>query len=533
MDMEQSYDVLVIGDSPNGYACAAYLAQKGHSVLLTGRQHIVNGEAVSGRFYEELEEVPCTHTSMMISPQLVRDLKLNDHFHEDFTQIKRGILCPTTGSKFLYQNTDRATTQLKIGDFNVDDASRFHEFMVGIEKVVNIYKSVADSAPSELSDRQQDLWAAAKLAEEVAKAPTDVQDNFALLTSESLKGYLDKYFTSDILKGFLAFEALIGNNVSPTQKGSALLLTHRLYNRMPDYAETKGQVRGSLYAITRALRKAAVNGGVDVEDDVYVEELLVDNDAVTGAKLTNGSDVKVQAVAASLNASRLFTQLIAKDHVPESYLARVKKRINHSGTFGMTVALSGMPEFISLKEITDLHLLNGTVTICPAIDTLTKGYIIAKAKGMSEEPAISLCFPSVHNIETVPDGQHIMQVYAQYFNAEKGDPEAFANHLLNVIAEYAPGIQDLVLGKRIISSNDVDYNFGQLSSDFLLDDLGIEDAILRWRRHHARRHRTPINGLFLCGCFADVTSGIVGETGHYTALQIDAALQETPQAVSA
>jgi phytoene dehydrogenase-like protein len=95
----------------------------------------------------------------------------------------------------------------------------------------------------------------------------------------SIAEVLDAEFETPLLKGALAFDAVLGNALPPRARGTALLAAMR---RAIHAETTEGFVhpQGGAGAFTSALLKAAEGAGVRVRLNARVKHLLFDNGRV-------------------------------------------------------------------------------------------------------------------------------------------------------------------------------------------------------------------------------------------------------------
>ncbi len=116
-------------------------------------------------------------------------------------------------------------------------------------KVLQALKPLLDAPPPNLfSDDPEELLALAGLGARFRALPKDVLHNTVRLLTGSAADFLDDYFESDILKGYLASSAIIGTKVGPYSQGSGLVL---LYHSI---GEHDGGVRGVVVPQARQRR---------------------------------------------------------------------------------------------------------------------------------------------------------------------------------------------------------------------------------------------------------------------------------------
>jgi len=119
--------------------------------------------------------------------------------------------------------------------------------------------------------------------------------------------------------------------------------------------------------------------------------------------------------------------------------------------------------------------------------------------------------PSTVDDSLCPAGRHVMGIFVQYAPYELAEgnwdeqKEAFADRCLDVLAEFAPRLKDLVLHRQVLSPLDLERTYGLTGGNILQGAMGIDP--LGPMRSDCR---TPIRGLFLCGAAIHPGGGVNG-----------------------
>jgi phytoene dehydrogenase-like protein len=119
-----------------------------------------------------------------------------------------------------------------------------------------------------------------------------------------------------------------------------------------------------------------------------------------------------------------------------------------------------------------------------------------------------------------------MSIYMQYapFNLRDGDWEsqrsALGDTVLNTLAQYAPGLPQLVLNAQIITPKDLEATYGLSGGHIFHGELALDQfftmrPLLDWARY-----RTPITNLYLCGSGTHPGNGLTGGSGANAAQAI-------------
>ena len=100
---------------------------------------------------------------------------------------------------------------------------------------------------------------------------------------------LDERFRLPLLKGALAFDAVLGTNYGPRSPGTVVSLLYRL--RGLAGGGRPGAAAGGLGALSEALARAARAAGAQLRTGAPVERILVREDRVAGVVLASGEEI--------------------------------------------------------------------------------------------------------------------------------------------------------------------------------------------------------------------------------------------------
>lgn len=142
---------------------------------------------------------------------------------------------------------------------------------------------------------------------------------------------LDWWFESDILKGTLASDAVIGANVSPYSPGSGYVLMHHVMGEMLDKG-VWAYVEGGMGTLSTYLAWLAEQYGADICVNAGVEEIITNQtNAVEGVWLSNGQVLKCNNIVSNCTDPVTFKKLIPNEKVPDTY----RKGMNNASYEGV------------------------------------------------------------------------------------------------------------------------------------------------------------------------------------------------------
>jgi phytoene dehydrogenase-like protein len=192
----------------------------------------------------------------------------------------------------------------------------------------------------------------------------------------------------------------------------------------------------------------------------------------------------------------------------------------------VNLALSALPSFAGVGPADAPRQLSGRIHVGPEIDYLEKAFDAAKYGDFSRQPYLDITIPSLTDETLVPSGGHVMSIHVQFapFNLKEGDwnsrREELGDAVMNLLAEYSPDINSLVLGRQVITPLDIKDVYGAEGGHIMhgeqsLDQFFTFRPLIGWAQY-----RSPISGLYLCGSGTHPGGGITGGSGANASREI-------------
>ena len=170
--------------------------------------------------------------------------------------------------------------------------------------------------------------------------------------------------------------------------------------------------------------------------------------------------------------------------------------------------------------------LSGRIHVGPEIDYLERAFDAAKYGDYSAEPYLDITIPSLGDSSLAPEGKHVMSIHVQFapYRLRQGDWKTrageFAASVVKLLTSYAPGLQDLIVGKQVITPLELEQTY-RLSGGHIhhgeqaLDQFFTFRPLINWAQY-----RTPLKRLYLCGAGTHPGGGITGISGMNAAREI-------------
>ena len=187
---------------------------------------IKNGAAISEELRPGFWYTTFSYALSLLRPDIVQDLDLVKHGFMPI--LMPTTFCPKEDGDYLLLGQDHAENQKEIARHSPHDADAYDAFNHDVTKVLQAIKPLMDQVPPDIfSDDPEELLALAALGSRFRRLEKKVLHDAVRLLTGSAADFLDDYFESGILKGYLASTSIIGTKVGPYSQGSGLVLLYR------------------------------------------------------------------------------------------------------------------------------------------------------------------------------------------------------------------------------------------------------------------------------------------------------------------
>ena len=521
-------DAIIVGAGHNGLTCAAYLGMAGLRVRIFERRDVVGGACVTEEFHPGFRNSTAAYTVGLLQPKIIRDLKLYEYGLR-FVERRAQNFLPLPDGRYLL--TGQGRTEHEIAKFSAKDAARYPAFQAQIQRVVDVLRALALTAPPNLTG---DLRVVVREFSKFATIGKSLWQARSFRTAlqllrQSAGAILDSWFESDPIKAVLGFDAVVGNLASPYTAGSAYLLLHHVLGELDGKSGVWGYAIGGMGAITQAMAGVAVKHGAHIDVCSEIREIIVENDRAVGVVLKNGTSVRARAVIANVNPQFLFQRLLPREVVPQAVAARMKAWKAGSGSFRMNLALAKLPDFTALPGPGDHHTAG--IILAPSLSFMEQAYRDCIDHGWSRSPIVELVIPSTLDDSLAPPGAHVAALFCQHVSPQFADGstwdqhrEAVADLMIDTVEAYAPGFKASVIAKQSLSPLDLERIFGLPNGDIFHGAMTLDQLFSARPIQGFAAYRMPIAGLYLCGAGAHPGGGVTGAPGHNAAQAVIADL---------
>jgi phytoene dehydrogenase-like protein len=515
--MTQHYDVIVIGGGHNGLVNAAYLAKAGKKVVVLERRHVLGGAAVTEEIIPGFLFSECSYVVSLLRPEIIRELDLPRHGLEILPLD--GTFSPMPDGNHLWRMNDHAKSIREIRRHSRLDAEAYDEFskmMTPMCRFVKPMLSMIPPDPTTLNPR--DLKQLHFMMQRFRELSSDERYTLIQLMTMSSADFLDQWFETDVLKATMSASGIIGTFLGIRSPGTAYVLLHHYMGEIDGAFRSWGFSRGGTGAISNAIAAAAREAGVEIRTKAPVGKIVVKNGRAAGVMLQSGEELSANVVSSSVDPHLTFEKFLEPSELPADFLEGVRRYKFRGSSGKVNIALDGLPEFKSIPG-NGAHL-RGAISISPSMEYMERAYDDAKYGHFSRRPYIDMVIPSLTDPSVAPPGKHVLSCFVQYapYKLAEGtwddQREAFGDNVIDTIAEYAPNIKEIIVGRQILTPLDLEREFGLTQGNIFQGELSLEQLFFLRPVAGWAYYRTPVDNLYMCGSATHPGGGIMGANGR-------------------
>jgi phytoene dehydrogenase-like protein len=300
----------------------------------------------------------------------------------------------------------------------------------------------------------------------------------------SIADFLDEYFESPVIKGYLAVSAIIGTALGPMSPGSAYVLLHHYMGDVDGNVGAWGFARGGMGAITRALTQSLKAAGGEVRTGQGVEKILVKGGRAVGVVLANGDELRARRVVSNMDVKRTFLRHVDEADLPGDFVRRVKAFKIRGSSGKLNIALDAAPVFPALPK--GAPNIKGDLHFTDSIEKMERGYDDWKAGRFSRDPFQDVMIPTMIDPTMTPPGKHFMSCFVQYAPPKiegrdwtDADRDAFRDTCLSQIEAYSPGFRDRVLHVEVRTPRELEAEVGLTEGNIFQGELTFDQLAVQ------------------------------------------------------
>ncbi|HET9234702.1 MAG TPA: NAD(P)/FAD-dependent oxidoreductase, partial [Candidatus Eisenbacteria bacterium] len=287
-----------------------------------------------------------------------------------------------------------------------------------------------------------------------------------------------------------------------------------------------GFSKGGTGGVSQAIAQAAQSFGAEIRTEAPVARILVGDGGAGGVVLENGDELTARVVLSSVDPRLTFLGMVGEKNLPGSFVEHIQRYKFRGSSGKVNLALDRFPEFACRPGMGN-HV-RGDIAIAPSVPYLEQAFDEAKYGAFSKRPYINAVIPSVVDPTVAPPGKHVMSCFVQYapYHLKQGAAswpehrEAFGDAVVDTLAEYIPGIRDIIVGRQVLTPWDIEQSIGLTEGNIFQGELSMEQLLFLRPAPGWSRYETPVRNLWLCGSGAHPGGGIMGAPGELAAKKL-------------
>jgi phytoene dehydrogenase-like protein len=510
----ETWDVAVIGAGHNGLVAAAALAHAGARVLVLEAGDEVGGAARTHEFAPGYRVSSCAHLVHLLSPAVIRALDLVRH-GLSFAAVDLATVALAPGGRPLVLPRDRTKAAAQIAAFSRTDAERWPAFDARLKRFAHALAPFLAFEPPRLSGGWRDRWMLARLAFAMRRLGKAEMRELLRIIALNAADLVEDEFETDLLKGAIAFDAVIGAKAGPRSPGTVFNLLYRAAGETQGHQGAFAIPKGGMGAIAEVIARAARAEGAEIRVGVAVARILVDAGRAVGLVTAQGEEIRARQVLSATDPKRTFRDLVGGDHLDTDFLRRVDAVRTDGIAAKVHLALDGLPTIPGLAP----GLESGRMLLAPSVGFVEEAFNAAKYGAVSDMPALEITIPSTVDSSLAPAGRHVMSVLVQWtpHQLREGGWDSrrdwLGDKVLAVLGAAMPDLAARVVAREVLTPLDLERRHGLTGGHWHHGELAL-DNVFMWRPIPGwAQYRTPIDGLYLGGAGAHPGGGVMGLPG--------------------
>lgn len=520
------WDAVIIGGGHNGLVTAAYLARAGLKVVLLEQREVLGGACVTEEIFPGFKVSTAAYLSGLLHERIIRDLDLPSRGYHLYPKDPTSFTPFQDGHYLLMWQKQQKTCQ-EIAKFSEKDAINYPIYQDLMDRLSRSLEMLLLRTPPDLvKTRFGDFFNLGKLGWTFSRL--EEADRLALVRifTRSVEDFLESWFESDEVKVTLATDGVIGTSGGPRSPGTAFVLLHHVMGKNNGRRGVWGFVRGGMGGVAEAIASAARDSGTSLRTAAGVERILVENGRAVGVALADGEEIRSRTVVSNADPKRTFLGLVEEKELSREFLRQIKEIRMKGCSMKINLALDGLPNFKAIPGSDLMPHHKTTIHICSSIDYMESAWEDAKSGRPSRHPFLEITLPTAWDDSLAPPGKHIMGIFVQYTPYDLKDAdwsrlkEQYADSVMELIEEYAPGFKSLILERQVLSPLDLEQRFGLTGGNIFHGEMSLDQLFSLRPIPGWTSYRTPIGNLYLCGSGTHPGGGVMGAPGYNAAREI-------------
>jgi phytoene dehydrogenase-like protein len=383
-------------------------------------------------------------------------------------------------------------------------------------RFADLLRTYLNKPPPRLANgSRSDLLTLARLGLDIRRLGKVEMREFLRLIGMNIYDEVQERFESQLLKGSLSLDAVMGTHLGPRSPNTILTYLYRL-------AGDHGRIAlptGGMGSVSEALARCARDNGATIRTGMPVKRIIVDNGRVVGVETDSGESFRSRTVVSNADPQRTIMGLVGARHVETGFTRRIHHLRTRGNAAKLHLAIDGLP---AIKG-TDAIDFGARMLIAPGEDYVERAFNPAKYGASSAAPVLEITFPSFYDSSLAPTGKHVLSAIVQYapYDLKGGWTDDARNNFLQAtfatIAEYAPDLQQRIIASQLLTPADIEKEFHITGGQWHHAELTLDQFLFVRPVAGAAQYKMPLDGLYLCGAGTHPGGGVSGAAGRNAA----------------
>jgi phytoene dehydrogenase-like protein len=515
--MPERYDAAVIGGGHNGLVAAAYLARAGARTIVLEARHKTGGAAATDSPWPDLPEFKVTTLSYVMSlmpDTILRDLRMAEHGYRAHPVGPYFVPFPDGRCIVQYDDNSRGNYE-QFAKFSKADAANIDRWDAWIGGLAAVLGPLLMTTPPSLGSRRPaDILEQLRLVWRFRGLGVRSIADVTRLMTMSVADIADMFFESEQVRTVMTLNGLIGTWAGPYEPGTGYVMAHHSIGDVGDgHLGAWAVPEGGMGAVAAALQRSAESFGARVRTNAKVERVLVRGGRATGVALTSGEEIEAPVVVTAIHPKITFLQQLERHELPDDFVRDIEAWRSRSGVVKINCALSKLPRFSAMPELTDL---SGGVELAHSVEYLETAFEEARRGIPATRPFSDGIIPTVYDASLAPEGAHIASLFTQWVPHEWSEKphseelEAYADRVIDGYDELAPGFRESVIARQVIGPFEMEQEYGLIGGNIFHGELSAEQLFHMRPAPGYADYRTPVPGLYQCSSATHAGGGVTG-----------------------
>jgi phytoene dehydrogenase-like protein len=273
-------------------------------------------------------------------------------------------------------------------------------------------------------------------------------------------------------------------------------------------------------AVSDSIRSAAEAFGAEIRTNARVKQILVRGGRAVGVALEDGTELRAPVLVTTIHPKIAFLDLIERHELPADFVWDIERWKTRSGVVKINVAISELPDFVSMPG-TDMQAHHtGSVELCFSPQYAEQAFQDAHmGRTGSVAPFVDGTIPTTLDKRLAPEGTHVFSMFTQWvpddWNLEphRDELDAYAKRIFDLYDQLAPNFKSSIIDYQVIGPYDMEQELGLIGGNIFHGELSVDQLFHMRPAPGYSDYRTPLRGLYHGSSATHAGGGVNGIPG--------------------